>query len=503
MNIERLLDYLSLNREEFSFQFQSHPNYPSALAFSDTLSFLGVKNEVYELEKEFWNELPDEFITIANDKFSLLKKDKENYKVFSEDEKIFSKEELHKSSLNIVMLFEKIEASKTTSPKNTQAYIYLLLGCILLFSLFNNSFSGFIFNSFSIVGIFISLELFKKKIGQESVALNTVCGGNLNSSSSNSCSKIINSDNINIFGLKFSDFSLIYFIWILVLGMFFPSTEFVIQILSFISPLVIFYSLYVQIVVEKTICKICLIIILVLILQIFVSYFYFQFIFSIPFLLLSLLSFVVLLLGFVFINDLLFKNENLKKINIKNVRFKRNYDVFKRELLLEEKIFFKDNYCGFFFGNPQSKLHISLVSNPFCGFCKEAHQIMESVFTKYPENISFQVRFNYFSETGNADLTELMKSLTKIYQKNPQEFLSALHFWFEEKDLTQFKERYKCDYGDEDLTTTTDIANDNFINNLTFTPIFLINGYKFPDRYDREDLFYFFDELLEDEQIAI
>ena len=55
---------LDISKNEFNFQFQSHPNYPSALAFSDTLNFLGVKNDAYELEKEYWGELPSEFIVI-------------------------------------------------------------------------------------------------------------------------------------------------------------------------------------------------------------------------------------------------------------------------------------------------------------------------------------------------------------------------------------------------------------------------------------------------------
>lgn len=496
-----MIKQLNINQQEFKFQFESHPNYPSALAFSDTLNFLGIKNEVYELEKEFWDELPDEFIAITNNNFSLIKKEKENYKVFSENEKTLSKEELYKNSLDIVMLFEKTETTKVPSYKNTQLYIYLFLGLILLFSLWQNSFTGFLFNFLSVVGLFISLELFKKKFGQESVALNTVCGGNTNTTSTNSCSKIIDSDNINFLGLKLSDFSLVYFLGILILGIFFPTTEFVIQISAFTSILVILYSLYVQIFEEKAICKICLLIISVLVLQILISCFYFQFIFSLPVLLLSLLSFVALFSAFVFINNLLTENEDLKKSNIRNLRFKRNYEVFKRELLLDEKINFKDNFSGFFFGNPQSTLHISLVSNPFCGFCKEAHNIMENLLVKYPETISFQIRFNYFPETVTSESTELMKILTNIYNKSKQEFLSALHFWFENNDLSKFKEQYKNDILNTDLSTTIEIAKDNLENNLTFTPIFLINGYKFPNTYDREDIFYFTDELSEDEQI--
>ncbi|MBF5027944.1 hypothetical protein [Planobacterium oryzisoli] len=60
MNLDKLTKKLNVNTQEFKFQFQSHPNYPSALALSDTLNFLGIENSAYELEKEYWNEIPTE-----------------------------------------------------------------------------------------------------------------------------------------------------------------------------------------------------------------------------------------------------------------------------------------------------------------------------------------------------------------------------------------------------------------------------------------------------------
>jgi hypothetical protein len=39
MIFDKLINYLKLDKQEFIFQFNSHPNYPSALAFSDTLNF--------------------------------------------------------------------------------------------------------------------------------------------------------------------------------------------------------------------------------------------------------------------------------------------------------------------------------------------------------------------------------------------------------------------------------------------------------------------------------
>ncbi|AZI19738.1 hypothetical protein [Chryseobacterium taklimakanense] len=61
-----LIRNLGIDEYEFNFQFHSHSNYPSALALSDTLNFLGVDNSAYELEKEYWNEIPTDFITQYN-----------------------------------------------------------------------------------------------------------------------------------------------------------------------------------------------------------------------------------------------------------------------------------------------------------------------------------------------------------------------------------------------------------------------------------------------------
>lgn len=74
MTFNNILNFLKINNSEFLFQFQSHPSYPSALAFSDTLNFMGVKNDAYQLEKEYWDELPESFITIYKNNFALIKK---------------------------------------------------------------------------------------------------------------------------------------------------------------------------------------------------------------------------------------------------------------------------------------------------------------------------------------------------------------------------------------------------------------------------------------------
>lgn len=102
-----LISKLRIDSNEFFFQFQSHPAYPSALAFSDTLNFLGVKNDAYELEKEFWEELPSEFITLYQNNFALIRRFNDKVNVLIDKEEIISFEELKENSQNFILLFEK------------------------------------------------------------------------------------------------------------------------------------------------------------------------------------------------------------------------------------------------------------------------------------------------------------------------------------------------------------------------------------------------------------
>jgi len=106
MNLDKLTKKLNVNTQEFKFQFQSHPNYPSALALSDTLNFLGIENSAYELEKEYWKEIPTDFITLYNQKFALVKKESKlnKYSVFSDQNLSINEEELLKNSTNLVIL---------------------------------------------------------------------------------------------------------------------------------------------------------------------------------------------------------------------------------------------------------------------------------------------------------------------------------------------------------------------------------------------------------------
>lgn len=502
MIFDKLINYLKLDKQEFIFQFNSHPNYPSALAFSDTLNFLGVKNDAYQLDKEYWDELPEEFIAIVDNAFSLVKKSGNNYAVYSEKAKTLDKEELYKNSTDFVLLFEKTENAENKSAFNFKPVLYAVFGVILIYSFIYQELTEAIFNLLSLAGVYISLELFNQKFGNTSTVIGSICGAAPATQTANACDRIIKQDKTSILGLKFSDFSLIYFTGLAILGLFLPATAYIVKGFTFVSVLAIGYSLYIQAFVEKTFCRVCLLIISILVAQLVIGAFFFQNLsFGIGALLLTVILWAIIFSAVLYFNTLLEQKEELQKSNAKNLRFKRNYELFKSQLLERDKIEFQDTQT-FSVGKKDARLRISIISNPYCGFCKDGHKLAESLLKKYPEDVSLQMRFNYTPERSNEKYNALISDLTYIYNnKTEKEFLHAVEEWFETRDESKVNALSGGTVTSENLDPIIQMTVENNNAGLNFTPILVINGYQFPEKYDREDIVFFIDELIEDEEI--
>ncbi|AZB01395.1 ABC transporter permease [Chryseobacterium joostei] len=500
MIFDKLINYLKLDKQEFVFQFNSHPNYPSALAFSDTLNFMGVKNDAYELDKEYWNELPEEFIAIVENSFSLVKKSGNSYSVYSEKTKTLNQEELYNKSTNFVLLFEKAEKADNKLAFNFTPILYAIFAIILIYSLLSLQIYEAIFNLLSLAGVYISLEIFNQKFGNSSTVIGSICGVPTATQTVNACDKIIKQDKTSILGLKFSDFSLIYFTGLSVLGLFLPGTAYIVKGFTIVSILAIGYSLYIQAFVEKAFCRVCLLIISILIGQLAITSFFFQ---NLPFeigtLLLIVILWVLIFSTVIYFNSILEQKEELQKSNAKNLRFKRNYELFKDQLLQKEKIEFQDTHT-FSVGKKDARLRISIVSNPYCGFCKDAHKLVENLLEKYPDDISLQMRFNYIPERADEKYTRLISDLAHIYNnKTEKDFLNAVEEWFETKDEGKINILSGGVPTSENLNALIGMSTENSNAGLNFTPVFVINGYQYPEKYDREDIVFFVDELIEDE----
>lgn len=495
---------LKISQSEFLFQLQSHPNYPSVLAFSDTLNFLNLKNEVYEIEKKNWEDLPSQFITIYKNEYTIVEKLNNDFLIFNDKTDKICKDKLYQNSENIVFIFEELENGINTKKTDYKFVIIFLFTLVLIYSYFRFNFSLFLYNLLSIIGFYVTLELFNNKFGQNSIVINSFCSSKTseNLSSKNSCSKIINSDKLNFLGLKLSDFSLVYFLGLSVLGILIKEIDLILKCISVLSVVVIFYSLYIQFLVEKAFCKICLFIIFVLLLQIFISILFFENFLNYYVVFVSFLCFLSSFFIVKYINDILNLKQKYYEISLKTTKFKKNYDIFKRELQLKKYQFSKKN-DEFWIGNRNSKLQISLITNPYCGYCKDAIKILKKIVIKYPKT-SIQLRFNYFADNKDENLTSIISIFRNIHREKGHELLfDAIEFWHKNNDIEIFKEKYNAFFYQTELNGIILLGEENRLSYLSFTPQILINNYLFPNIYDREDIFYFIEDLLEDDEILI
>ncbi len=70
---------ISFDKNEFEFQFKSHPDYPSVLSIVDTLDFFNINHFVSRFEFSEIDQLPNRFLSLIKQEdlshdFSLVEK---------------------------------------------------------------------------------------------------------------------------------------------------------------------------------------------------------------------------------------------------------------------------------------------------------------------------------------------------------------------------------------------------------------------------------------------
>lgn len=520
LNFNYLFQYLEkekiyIDRTEFEFQIQSHPDYPSLLAISDTLSFFNIDNGAIKIEIDQIELLPNRFVTYLNRAFEdpalYFVECKEGHYFISDTtskEKI-TKNELEKRWKKIVLLIDNSSVDNSISTKRYINSFFLILSLLSFFFILNyntNTIGYKVFLLFPILGLLFTIATLKDLFGAKSELINNFC----NITSTTSCESIINSKKWKIFKmLNFSDLGIVFFSY-----QFFGyllasvtntiSTFFFLQkIMLLLSLPVIVASLYYQKFVEKKWCPLCLLIILTLILElIFVFTTNISFISNLN-LKQTFTLFSVLILTYIawyYLKELLISNKKNKENLFKSVRFERNYQNFKNNLLVKSPILLPTT--PIVLGNKESKIVISIVTNPFCGHCKKAHKIIDAILQKNENSIQVKVIIKVDMEATKNDEEKLFyRTLLAIYKEYGEtEFSKALNEWFENKNINEWlqKNTVKSINIAEIDTIYNDLNQWCLINNIAFTPTIFVNNYEYPTSYNRETLLFFINDLIED-----
>lgn len=514
--VEKLLakNNILFDKQELAFQIQSHPSYPSLHAITGVLDHFNIDNIAADVPKnvETLLQLPNCFIaqieTEQGKELVTVFRKKLDYIIFypsNKKEKISESDFLEKFT-GIIVAVEKPEVENKQSFQDANivmlAILSLLTVGVLLTSGITILQSGFFLTS--LLGVFISVSIYKQELGMSSVIGNAFCSS---TNEKKDCDAVLSSKGATIFkNFKLSDFSLVYFSSLTLITFLAVLSNVSLGILSILSlttiPVTI-YSIYYQFKIVKKWCFLCLSIVGVLWIQ---SSFTIidinsNLIFSFDSLLITVFSFLAVSFIWNSIKPKLKEFQENKKEKLEFHKFKRNYTLFSSLLNSSRTINTQLKHTSeIVFGNQNSPLEIVIITNPFCGHCKPIHKMIDNMLHTYKEDVKVIVRFNISSANKENDVVKITTRLLEIFEKQGTKIcLDAMSQIYEGESVANWLQKWGNCNEKEKYIAVLEKENvwckDNAIN---FTPEILINGKSFPKEYDRADLVYFVEELHED-----
>ncbi|WP_299247793.1 thioredoxin domain-containing protein [uncultured Aquimarina sp.] len=513
---------INIDFDEFEFQIESHPDYPSLLSYSDSLFFFGISNYVAEIPFESIDLLPDKFMAFLKEEDSsaflaFVNKKDDNYNYSVDGRKRIIDKNIFKDRWNGTFLL--VEDSKEEllpkRTKNNLIEIIFITVSILLFlsySMFNELMYSvnllFVLSSF---GLLFSIETFKQVLGIKSVISSGVCGF----SSGTDCKSVVNSVKFKLFNkISLSDISIVFFSSQILTILFLTFSDEYVMLSSFIffSTLltvpISFFSIFYQWKIEEKWCPLCLVIIAILYLELLVCYFFtnssFYSLLDVDIVFILLSHFISLIL-WRFVKHVLTSNRDLLKFKKESLRFRRNYSNFKNNLSAQSFINDINLDDAIVLGNPKSKFVISIVTNPHCGHCSSFHDQMEDILKKYGQLTRVNLRFSFSESVADENSKLLHHNLVAIYlREGGEEFMNALKSWFSNKDIDDWLKGFgKYQINSDSSKVLTSQIEWCKKNNVSFTPSIVIGNNMYPASYDRKDLEFFIKDLAEDPEFSL
>lgn len=504
---------------ELEFQLMSHPSYPSLHAITGVLDHFKVSNLAIELptNEESFAQLPDSFLTrITNQDgvhFVFVKKNDVTCQVIFDKRKVqsFSVSDFISSWTGIVIIVEKNafeEPTKKPSAFNFNRLIAYLSMAVLVMVPFWLGASVWELGYFllAISGLAFSAMIVMQELGIQSVALDKFCG---TENSLTSCDQVLHSAGAKFFGrIKLSEIALIYFSGLTLSWLVFALTGSAYNLLFWPSVLalpVTIYSIYYQLNKVKKWCMLCLSVVVVLWLQ-----GVWAFLFATPLLSFfvdqdSMVSMVIcFLFSAAFVQLILpkFKKEQeLKKIKIEHIKFKRNYNLFSALIGQSRPIATAIDESEIVLGSVDKMvpLEVVIVTNPLCGHCKSAHELVAPLLERFRDRVKLCIRFSVRVEHPEDVSVRIAARLLEIYHTESEEMiLEALHDAYGQVQIKDWLGKWGEHHNSTYLETLKMESSWCGQNGINFTPEILVNGRSFPNDYERVDLLYFIEDLIEE-----
>ena len=497
------------DKKDLELQLQIHPNYPSFQSITDTLDYFFIDNIAVEVPIEALDQLPQSFISII--------KTAEGYDeivaVTNEDNTIklkhtslkktsFSFQEFKEIWVPKVIAVELSNKPKLLSNKSI-LHTILFLGLIagLAISFYGRTWDIFqaLFLLLSIAGVVLSFFAVRESLGIQSQAMHQFC----TSIGNTSCSDVINNNSGKIFkNLSLADAGMLFFgsvsLFQLVSGF-----NDALLVLSLAGVPIILYSLYSQAFVIKKWCAVCLAMASISLGMAAISVISWPLTFD----LFSFAHYAVITslfaLVYLFTKEKIKENKTSKNDNVKLNQFKRDGQIFNHLLSLSEKVTdTRSIEQEIILGNPNSPFKIISLTNPMCGFCKDAFEAYSRVVKSFKDQLQVIIRLRVNLDDISNQAAQVTLKLMEIYHdQGAESFINAYTDWFEDRTFNRWIKKYgspaKRPEHLEILRKQSEWADQN---SLHYTPATLIQDTLYPKKYSYNEFFHFISVMAENFQ---
>ena len=503
---------------------QNHPDWPSMLCVSDSLTKWNIPNGAGKVEVADIDLLPTPFIAYTSSYENPLEVvaevTEQNVVIISEKQKkplIVNKEDFTKRWKGIYLIAEKNDKSgekdfninrrksliKTLIPVSS---FLLLILISLLFLLQNLEFSSGSLSFFPVLiqylilfaGILVTSLLLWYEIDNSNPILHKVCTGIVKGN----CDAILNSNQSKVFSwLSWGEVGFFYFAGGF-LGLLFVSP--LIESLSVIGYLNIIalpytiFSIYYQARVAKQWCMLCMSVQVLLLLgaiNVLINGLLIP-VLQIPIEIIfkSILFYLLPVSIWYVVKPYLMRLQTSKNTKREYMRVKFNTEIFDTLLKKQKQITLPTEGIGIDLGNPEATNTLIKVCNPYCGPCANAHSKIKKLLEEIP-NLKVKIIFTTPNDPNHIAYKPV-DHLLSIYNhtKSNEIIKQALDDWYlaDKKDYDQFSAKHPVNVNlgkqGEMIESMYNCCNEMEIN---ATPTIFINGSQLPDSYNIEDLEYF------------
>lgn len=508
-----------IDENDLNLQLQSHTDYPSLKAVTDTLDYFGVDNIAANVPKDALQQMPNSFLALTNSgdehaQNEMVLVSKKNGIIILENgydkrKKVTESNFIDRWTGTIIGVEKEKDSQRhhftKTISRGTIAALFILIATNALLIIAKTPMLWLGYSLTVQIGLIVSYLIVKESLGIKDQVSAKVCGAV--SKRPDGCGAVINSNQGNFikdFGL--GDISISFFAFLFLTITFLGFNSSFLYVIAVTAIPVVLFSIYLQGAKLKQWCMLCLMISLVLLSQfVLLQTAFTSWDFSLHYIFSALLIGIVSFWGWYFTKQLWKDSIQLKVIKTEYYKFKRTKAFFLHSL--QNNTFYDtstlDPQTVISFGNPKAPIQIHAVTNPLCGFCKAPFEVYDKLLNTYPEDISLRLVFNVPFDSENK-ANQITSTFLELYQKDETAAFEALKAWFTDKNVEAWQAKYGVNPVLFTFSKKIIEAHKDWClsSNIHHTPETIINGYSFPrEEYKVDDLHFFIEDLKETQQL--